>query len=139
MGDDQMISIGGYQIPLSTLASLDKPQESIAQPTSVYGAAQIGNPITAPAQGFQLGANLPTAQLGLAGIGALGSLWNSFNANSLARDQLNFTKKVTNTNLNNQMKSYNTALEDRARARGAVEGQSQDQIDEYINTNRMTR
>jgi len=86
-----------------------------------------------------LGLNLPTLQLGLSGLGALNSIFQGRQANRLARDQLNFARDVTNTNLNNQIQSYNTALEDRARTRGVVEGRSPDYTDEYIERNRLSR
>lgn len=86
-----------------------------------------------------LGLNLPTMQLGLSGLDALNSIFQGRQANKLARDQLNFARDVTNTNLNNQVQSYNTALEDRARSRGVVEGRSNDYTDEYIERNRLSR
>lgn len=75
----------------------------------------------------------------IGGIGTLGNLWGSSRALGLARDQFNFQKEFANTNLANQIKSYNTALEDRARSRAAVEGQSQDQAQAYIDKNRLSR
>ena len=84
-----------------------------------------------------LGFNMDTAKLGLSGIQTLGNLWNAFQAQQLARDQFNFTKGITEKNLANQIKSYNTTLEDRIRARGFTEGQSQSQIDEYTSRNRV--
>lgn len=75
----------------------------------------------------------------ISGIGTLGNLWGSSRALGLARDQFNFQKDFANTNLVNQIKSYNTALEDRARSRAAVEGQSQDVAQAYIDKNRLTR
>lgn len=87
----------------------------------------------------KLGFNVPTFQLGLGTLGTLGNLYGAFQANRLAKDQLNFTKDVTNTNLNNQVKSYNTALEDRARSRAVAENRSQASADKYIEENRLTR
>lgn len=86
-----------------------------------------------------IGLNLPTMQLGLSGLGALNTIFQGRQANRLARDQLNFARDVTNTNLRNQVQSYNTALEDRARSRGVVEGRSTDYTDEYIERNRLSR
>ena len=88
---------------------------------------------------FDLGWNAPTIKMGLSGIGTLGNLWGAWQSNRLARDQLNFTKDVTNTNLNNQIQSYNTALEDRARARGVMEGQTTAETQAYIDKNRLNR
>lgn len=75
----------------------------------------------------------------MSGIGTLGNLWGANRALGLARDQFNFQKDFANTNLANQIKSYNTALEDRARSRAVVEGQSQDTAQEYIDRNRLSR
>lgn len=89
--------------------------------------------------GFKFGLNAPTAQMGLQGLNTLGSLWGAFQAQKLAREQFDFTKSTTNTNLNNSIKSYNTSLEDRARSRGFTEGQSGGQIQSYIDSNRLSR
>lgn len=86
-----------------------------------------------------LGPNMPTLQLGLGGLNALNSIFQGRQANRLARDQLNFVRDVTNTNLRNQVQSYNTALEDRARSRGVVTGRGDDYVDEYIERNRLSR
>lgn len=87
----------------------------------------------------QLGMNIPTFQLGLGALGSLANIYSGFQANKLAKDQLNFTKSVTNTNLNNQIKSYNTALEDRARSRATAENRDQSTADAYIAANKLTR
>lgn len=87
----------------------------------------------------QLGMNVPTFQLGLGALGSLANIYGGFQANKLAKDQLNFTKSVTNTNLNNQIKSYNTALEDRARSRATAENRDQSSADAYISANKLTR
>ncbi|QYW01835.1 hypothetical protein PP761_gp60 [Stenotrophomonas phage Paxi] len=96
------------------------------------GMAGAGNP-----SGF--GLNMNTAQFGLGALQTLGGLWGAFNANRLARDQFNFTRDFANTNLNNSIQSYNTQLADRARARAAVEGQTDAQRDQYIADNRLSR
>lgn len=86
-----------------------------------------------------LGMNIPTFQLGLGLLSSLGGLYGVSQANKLARDSFNFTKDVTNTNLNNQIKSYNTALEDRSRSRAVQEGRSQESAQEYIDRNSLSR
>lgn len=87
----------------------------------------------------QLGMNIPTFQLGLGAIGSLANIYGGFQANKLAKDQLSFTKNITNTNLNNSIQSYNTALEDRARSRATAENRSQSSADEYIEKNKLSR
>ena len=87
----------------------------------------------------QLGMNIPTFQLGLGALGSLANIYGGFQANRLAKDQLSFTKDITNTNLNNSIKSYNTALEDRARSRAVAENRDQSTADESIENNKLSR
>lgn len=104
------------------------------------GGLPAGGGVAAPGTGgFQLGANLPTAQLAIGGLQTLGSLWGAMNAQSLAKKQFNFTRDVTNTNLDNSIQSYNTALGDRANARAKTQGDSTAERDAYIAANRLTR
>lgn len=97
--------------------------------------------ITPPTGGLGtgLGMNIGTGQLALGGLGALTSVWGGMQANKLANDQFKFTKDTTNTNLNNQIKSYNTSLEDRINARAAVQGNDSAYVSDYLNKNRLTR
>lgn len=88
--------------------------------------------------GSGIGMNLPTMRLGLGLLGSLGSIWGASNMNKLAKDQLNYTKRVTDTNLKNQATAYNTSLEDRIRSRMAVEGRSAEEGDAYLDRNRLT-
>ena len=74
---------------------------------------------------------------GLGAAQTAAGLWNAYNSNKLAKQQFRFTKNFANANLANQTQSYNTALNDRARTRGFMEGQSQSQIDQYIANNRL--
>lgn len=94
-------------------------------------------PAAGTASGFNFGMNVPTFQMGLQGLGALGNLWGAWQSNKLARDQLDFTKRFATANLANQTQAYNTALEDRARARAAVEGQNSQQQQDYVDRNRL--
>lgn len=80
-----------------------------------------GNPTAA---GSDLGFNLGTMNMGVNALAAIGGLYNASQYNKLAKEQYAFTKEVTNTNLNNQIKTYNTTLEDRALARGRLNGEA---------------
>lgn len=72
------------------------------------------------------------------GIGAIGGLWGAIQQNKIAKQQLALSKEAYNTNMNNTIKTYNTALEDRIRARYTMEGRA-DQADAYIDENKLTR
>jgi len=110
-------------------------------PTDVFAktAKDQGFNLDSNMENFELGWNAPTLKMGLSGLSTLGNLWGAWQSNRLARDQLNFTKGVTNTNLNNSIQSYNTALEDRARSRAAMEQQTPQQMQDYIDRNRLSR
>lgn len=84
-----------------------------------------------------LGFNMPTLGLAIQGLSALGNFYQGLQANKLARKQFNFQKDFANTNLNNQMQSYNTALTDRAYARASMD--SNFNPEKYIEENRLTR
>ena len=80
-----------------------------------------------------------TLKFGLGGLNTIGNIWGAWQAGRLAKDQLNFTKKIANANLDNQIKSYNTALEDRSRSRAFTEGQSAAEAQAYVDRNRLSR
>lgn len=112
--------------------------------------ADIGKSLTSPSPavsglpqagglGSGLGFNVGTGQLALGGLQSLAGIFNSMQANNLAKDQFKFTKEITNANLNNSIKSYNTALGDRANARYFTQNQSQADADKYIADNRLSR
>lgn len=119
-------------------------QQSFNTPAMTYQPTQSTAGFGLPHEGTpgltdSLGMNIPTLQLGLGALGSLADIYSGFQANKLAKDQLSFTKNITNTNLNNQIKSYNTALEDRARSRATAENRDQSTADEYIAANRLSR
>lgn len=95
------------------------------------GAPQVAN------NGF--GLNLGTAGLALGGLQSLNGLIQGNKAFNLAKDQFKYQKQVTDTNLNNSIKSYNTALEDRLTARGVTQGDDPATVQAKIDKNRLTR
>ena len=98
-------------------------------------APQVGgvnNSLSTP-----LGMNIGTGQLLLGGVGTIGNLWSAWQAQKLAKGQFNYQKGITDTNLANQIQSYNTALSDRITSRGFTQGDSQSTIDQYIEENSM--
>ena len=84
-----------------------------------------------------VGANLKTFNGAIQGLTSLGNLWAGAQQLKLAKRQFDASRDFANINLANQTKSYNTAVADRARSRGAMEGQSQSQVDDYIARNSL--
>lgn len=110
-------------------------------PDSFFGSAK---PTTSDAiNPLELGWNMPTAQLGLKGIDTLGSLWSAFQTQSMAKKQFGFQKDMANANLNNQIASYNTALESKARDSAHMQGLPQsgsgNYVDEYLKRHALRR
>ena len=134
--------IGGIQIPQnyaltgsSNLGNIGMTAPSVGigvDPTTGTGLRGPTTGFWAPSQtrvdptaaGSGLGFNLGTLNMGVNALAAIGGLYNAFQSNKLAKEQFAFTKEVTNTNLNNQIKTYNTTLEDRALARGRLNGEA---------------
>lgn len=89
--------------------------------------------------GTALGFNIPTLQLGLGALNSLAGMYNSWNMNKLAKQQFNLQKDVLNTNLNNQIKSYNNSLADQLRSRAAMETGDANAYDSLIEERKLTR
>lgn len=90
--------------------------------------------------GSGFGLNMDTANFGLKGLAALGNLWGAFQGNKLARKQFSLATDAYNTNLTNQIKSYNTALEERIKGRHPTNDvAAQAKADAYIAANKLTR
>ena len=73
----------------------------------------------------------------LGGIQTLGSLWNSAQQNKMAKKSFALQEESYRTNLGNQTKTYNTALEGRIRAQYNTEGKTAEQADSYIEKNKL--
>lgn len=89
--------------------------------------------------GFMKGFGMDDARLALNGLQTIGNLWGAFQAMKLAKEQFKYTKGVTDTNVNNQIKTYNTSLADRAASRAVMQGQSQNDANAYVEQNKLTR
>ena len=96
----------------------------------------LGRPI-AP-QSFADMTGLQKLSLGMDTIRGLTNLWLGAQQNRLARDNFNLQKGVLDTNLANQIASYNTALEDRVAGRYSdrEKAAKQDEINDYLDRNR---
>ena len=106
------------------------PQGIVAPGMNMQGIQAPAMPPTTA--GTSLGFNLGTGQLALGSIDTFGKLWAAFQMQKLAKDQFEFQKGVMNTNLANQIQSYNTSLVDRINARSFMQGDSQETTDAYI-------
>ena len=69
-------------------------------------------------------------------LASFGQLYAAFQSNKIAKDSLSFQKESYQTNLSNQLSSYNMALEDRANAR-AVQSGTPGSAEAYINKHRL--
>lgn len=104
-----------------------------------FGGMRMDGPVQGWMKGSGIGLNMPTFNLGVGALNTIGGLWAASNAAKMAKKQFQFSKNFANANLANQTQSYNTAISDRARSRGAVEGQSASQIADYITKNSLTQ
>lgn len=64
-------------------------------------------------------------ELGLSAVQTLGSLWNSFQQQNMAKKTFALQEESYRTNMANQKSTYNSALEDRIRARASYTGASE--------------
>ena len=130
--------------PPSPGAGAQNPAAAYFQQNPMAANSGMGRALTAPgvqapgtSAGTPLGMNLGTANLALGGIGTLGDLWAAFNTQKLAKEQFQYQKGITDTNLANQIQSYNTSLVDRINARSFMQGDSQATTDQYIAENSL--
>ena len=73
----------------------------------------------------------------LSAVKSIGGIYSAIKGYGLAKDSLALSKRQFETNLANQTKSYNTALEDRAQARASYSGISDSDTDAYIKKHRL--
>lgn len=80
-------------------------------------------------QNSGFGMNMNTFNSAIGGLSSLAQLWQGFQANKLAQDQWKTQKSVLNTNMMNQIQSYNNSLKDRLDTRAKMEGRDQASAD----------
>lgn len=119
--------------------SLSFNQGSIAPSLPDMTGMQVNNPnlMSVGNLGEGLGA-LDVGRLAVGGLQTLAGLWNSFQANKLAKQQFRFQKDFAQTNLTNSVQDYNTKLEDRIRSRSFTEGRDGAYADSYLEKNRLS-
>ena len=113
-----------------------------ATPTSTPGLGSLiyNNPTNNQnTPGTGLGMNVGTMGLALGGLNTIGSLWNAWEANKLAKEQFAFSKDFANSNLKNSMESYNTTLENHTDARASYEGWSNQEANAYVREHRLSK
>lgn len=97
-----------------------------------YGAPVAGGPMSGLGGLWKGMGGMDGFSSLLEGLGGLGQVYTSLKGLGLAKDQLKFQRESYQTNLANQTQSYNTALEDRIRARYHTEGRSSADVDSYL-------
>lgn len=80
-------------------------------------------------QNSEFGMNMNTFNSAIGGLSSLGQLWQGFQASKLAKDQWKTQKSILNTNMMNQIQSYNNSLKDRLDTRAKMEGRDQASAD----------
>lgn len=126
----------GFSMP-----TWDLPNQMTTLPNASAMMGQIPGQVAKATAGLtpKLGLNFDTANLALSGLSTIGNLWAAFQAQKLAKEQFKYTKGVTDTNLNNQIKTYNTGLVDRANNRAIIEGRDAAYTKNYIDSNSLSR
>jgi len=71
------------------------------------------------------------------GFGALTSAWLGYQNLRVAKDQLGFQKDAFNKNYKSQTQSYNTSLEDRIRGRTADYAGKEQDVQSYLDKNKL--
>ena len=83
------------------------------------------------------GINLAGLGSGLQGLAGLATAWAGLQGIKLGKDQLQFTKGVTNRNLANQAQTVNTNLEDRQQRRASASGAGYQSVADYMKRNQV--
>lgn len=90
-------------------------------------------------QNSQFGFNMGTFNNVVGGLSSLGQLWQGYQASRLAKDQWKTQKSILNTNMMNQIQSYNNSLRDRLDSRAKMEGRDQESADRQFEERRARR
>ena len=144
-GGYPQVNAGGFSLPNYSLGSTSRATEGFKMPGGLDATgAGIGLGAKPGSGGlddflgwFKNKDNMDMAKLGIGGLQSLASLWGSQKALGLANAQFDFSKQMAEKNYGNSVASYNTTLSDRAASRGAMQGQSQQDVQNYINKNSL--
>lgn len=97
------------------------------------------NALNTQAANSGFGFNLGTMNGIMGGLNSLGQLWGARQGMKLAKDQWKTQKSVLNTNMMNQIQSYNNSLKDRLDTRAHMEGRDQASADAQYDERRARR
>ena len=122
-----MFGGGNSAAAVDTAATNQATSAATAPVGNTAGTTYQGAAIPGQGGGWQGGMGLA-----LGGLQTVGSLWNAYQQQKIAKESLSFQKEAFNTNLKNSTQTYNTALEDRIRARHYTEGKSDNDTSSYL-------
>ena len=137
----ESMNYGGYYNPAAmNNYAVGAPVNAMMPPTQMPTGPSNAMSPQANANGMQSPALSGWQKFGyvMDGLSAIGGLWGTIQQNKIAKQQLALSREAYNTNMNNTIKTYNTALEDRIRARYTMEGRA-NQADAYIDEHKLTR
>lgn len=97
------------------------------------------NALNKQAANSGFGFNLGTMNGIMGGLNSLGQLWGARQGMKLAKDQWKTQKSVLNTNMMNQIQSYNNSLKDRLDTRAHMEGRDQASADAQYDERKARR
>lgn len=97
------------------------------------------NALNKEAANSGFGFNLGTMNGIMGGLNSLGQLWGARQGMKLAKDQWKTQKSVLNTNMMNQIQSYNNSLKDRLDTRAHMEGRDQASADSQYDERKARR
>lgn len=103
-----------------------------------YGNTALDQYSQAMREQNKLAWNPNTIQLGLDGLKTVGSLWSTFAGLNAAKEQYKFQKSITEKNMQNSVKSYNTNLSDTINARATRNGNDKAYVDNYLKLNSLS-
>lgn len=128
-GSDLASGITSLSTPITPTVDIEPTAAAAQSAAAVPGTEQTGKAgWLRDAKGNLNLSNMET----LTGIvGTLGTLYGAWQQHKLAKESFNFQKEAYEKNMANQTKTYNTALEDRIRARNSFTGR-EDETDAYL-------
>ena len=120
--------------PLGTVNTGGAVQGVDVTAASAPGSTQTGGAFFKNADGSF---NTNNLQLMMGGVQMLGNLWNSYQQQKIAKEQLSLARETFQTNLENNRTTYNTALEDRIRSRYNTEGRTTAEANSYLSEHNL--